>query len=76
MKTCESCLFWNFQQEKKYDFDSRECRRSPPAWRTAGDIAPKLWVAAFPETFGDSWCGCWKPRDKARSRSKSKVGRL
>jgi hypothetical protein len=62
MQTCESCLYWNFQQQKKYDVDPRECRRNPPAWRPISVSSLTVWSAAFPETFEDSWCGCWKLR--------------
>jgi hypothetical protein len=64
MQTCNSCLYWNFQQQTKYDVDPRQCRRNPPAWRATSQPLPNVWFSAFPETFGDSWCGCWKQRKK------------
>jgi hypothetical protein len=67
MNTCKDCLFWNFQQEGKKDYEPHQCLCHPPTWRSHHAL-PTGWFCDFPETFDDQWCGCWKPRQRAHKK--------
>ena len=67
-RNCATCLFWDRKDNAK-DYHPQECRRYPPALRNS-TVDPKAWFAAFPETFGDSWCGCWKQREGRDQKTK------
>ena len=56
---CGRCRFWFHEGTS----DSGECRIRAPRWRTANPVSLGDFLAYFPETSKDAWCGEFAPRD-------------
>lgn len=59
---CGTCKFWEAGDDQA-GADFGECRRNPPP---AGVISDGDLIGLFPVTDPDSWCGKWKPLDRAQ----------
>lgn len=56
-RRCDKCKFFDGPFEGMSDVDGQEaglCRRFPPTMKG---------ISAFPQVYGDGWCGEWTPCD-------------
>jgi hypothetical protein len=70
---CETCRFWDARNRRLLALDG-QCRRFPPVpffdvadWCDDESDTPgtRLVESHFPQTYGDDWCGEYRPRDEA-----------
>jgi len=59
---CLNCKCWNPYDSEPGTLSEGSCRRLPPSVPVNDEYVRETPLMSFPITYGEEWCGEWRPR--------------